>query len=219
MSTIAPFDQNDEIVLISLLIVERTGAAAASAGAAPTRGGVRRARTESFASAAAVVAVSAAAVIAIAASESVVPSVIPAFVSVAIAAVSVATAVSISSAVIAPVVTAAATATAISAASFRLPFGNFYFDGGAVNSRAVERVDGVLGVAVILEVDEAEAGRIAGHPHVANRAEPAEGLFQVHFRRAGTQVADVHLRVGFSLVVESRHLLGLFSFLFLMFLL
>ena len=60
---------------------------------------------------------------------------------------------------------------------------------------AVESPDGVLGVPVVLELDECEAGRVPGDPHVPQRTVLGEGVLDVVLARVVPEVADVHLQM------------------------
>jgi len=85
------------------------------------------------------------------------------------------------------------TASAATAATFsRSPRGHLNADAGATAAGAIQAAGCVLRIATILELDEGEAGRIAGHPDVAQGSVFAEGVLNLVFGGRGAQVAHVH---------------------------
>ena len=60
---------------------------------------------------------------------------------------------------------------------------------------AVESPDSVLGVPVVLELDECEAGRVPSDPHVPQRTVLGEGVLDIVLARVVPEVADVHLQM------------------------
>lgn len=85
--------------------------------------------------------------------------------------------------------------------------GHLHPDARSAASRSVQRAARVLGVPFVLELDEGETGRVAGHPDVAQRTVLAEGAFDLMLRGGRTEVADVHLAGQVPLAVTGHCLL------------
>jgi len=73
-------------------------------------------------------------------------------------------------------------------------FGDFDLDAATAHVGVVQGVDGILGVALVLELDEGKPGRVAGDPHIVEGAVALERGFNVPFRDLWGQVATVHAR-------------------------
>lgn len=69
---------------------------------------------------------------------------------------------------------------------------------------AIDSSDGILGVSGIFELDECEAGRVSGNPHVAETAVFTEDRLDVVSRGVIGQVANVDFAGQFP--VAARHL-------------
>lgn len=82
--------------------------------------------------------------------------------------------------------------------------GHLHPDARSAASRSVQRTARVLGVPFVLELDEGKAGRVAGHPDVAQRTVLAEGTFDLVLRGRRTEVADVHLAGQIPLAVSGH---------------
>jgi len=78
---------------------------------------------------------------------------------------------------------------------------HFHADTGAGDPRSIQAAHGVLGIPRIIKLDKGEAGRIPGHPDIAQRSVLAERAFNVNFGRAFAQITDIHLAIQFPLFV------------------
>ncbi len=74
----------------------------------------------------------------------------------------------------------------------------------SANSRAVDASHSVLGVTGIFELDESEAGRIAGHPHIPEWAVLCERVLQLVLGGVVAEVADVNF-AGDVPITVARH--------------
>ncbi len=82
-----------------------------------------------------------------------------------------------------------------------------YGSSGSTNSGPVQSGARVLGVPLVLELDEGKSGRVSGHPNVSQLAVAIEGILQLVLGRVVSKVTDVDLaaQVPFAMV---RHLLA-----------
>merc|ERR1719229_972203 len=100
---------------------------------------------------------------------------------------------------------ASASAAAVPATASALSSRHLDADTVPAEPGAVESPDGVLGVPVVLELDECEAGRVPGDPHVPQRTVLGEGVLDVVLARVVPEVADVHLAGDIPVAMAARH--------------
>lgn len=100
---------------------------------------------------------------------------------------------------------AAVTTTAISAAQSPATLAGGQLDArpAPADRPAVQPPDGILRVARVLELDEGETRRIAGHPNVPQRTVIREGILDFLLASVVSQLPDVNLGI----MRVARHLL------------
>lgn len=100
---------------------------------------------------------------------------------------------------------ATVTTTAISAAQTPATLAGGQLDArpAPTDRPAVQPPDGILRVARVLELDEGEARRIAGHPNVPQRTVIREGILDFLLASVVSQLPDVNLGI----MRVARHLL------------
>lgn len=185
--------------------IERACATTARTCATSAGRGIGRTRTETFASAATIVSIATATTAEAIPIESVISSIIPSVVTIpVVVAIAITIAVAVAAPIVSPVVvraSASATAAAPGTTTLGDSLRHLHLDGGAVNARAVETTNRILGIAIVLEVNEAESGGISCHPHVTDISETTKWFLEVSLGRARPQVANVDLGIGFADVV------------------
>lgn len=102
---------------------------------------------------------------------------------------------------------ATVTTTAISAAQTPATLAGGQLDArpAPTDRPAVQPPDGILRVARVLELDEGEARRVAGHPNVPQRTVIREGILDFLLASVVSQLPDVNLGI----MRVARHLLRL----------